>query len=105
MTQLARCCRPAPPDPITGFVTRGRGVSIHRRDCASYAAILARYAERAIEVSWGDTTDAYYPVDIVIYAQEYPGLLHDLFDVFVRLWLKVVSVTAQSRRTLDHKVF
>src|SRR5690606_13704706 len=41
MTQLARCCRPAPPDPIVGFVTRGRGVSIHRHDCASYAALAA----------------------------------------------------------------
>src|SRR5690606_37619947 len=46
MTQLARCCRPAPPDLIVGFVTRGRGVSIHRHDCASYEALAQRHPER-----------------------------------------------------------
>src|SRR3546814_11193628 len=99
MTQFARCCRPAPPDPITGFVTRGRGVSIHRRDCASYAAILARYPDRAIEVSWGDTNDAYYPVDIDIYAQNYHGLQHDLSDVFALVRLKAYSVNKQTNPT------
>src|SRR3546814_15705605 len=48
MTQLARCCRPAPPDDIAGFVTRGRGVSIHRRDCPSYAALAGRPSERLL---------------------------------------------------------
>src|SRR3546814_18067072 len=55
MTQLARCCRPAPPDDIAGFVTRGRGVSIHRRDCPLYAALAGRHSERLIAVDWGDT--------------------------------------------------
>src|SRR3546814_19866818 len=49
MTQLARCCRPAPPDDIVGFVTRGRGVSIHRHDCPSYAALAARHPEQRPE--------------------------------------------------------
>src|SRR3546814_179847 len=55
MTQLARCCRPAPPDDIAGFVTLVRGVSIHRRDCPSYAALAGRHSERLIAVDWGDT--------------------------------------------------
>src|SRR3546814_19007808 len=55
MTQLARCCRPAPPDDIAGFVTRGRGVSIHRRDCPSYAELAGRHSERLIAVAWCDT--------------------------------------------------
>jgi GTP pyrophosphokinase len=105
LTQFARCCRPAPPDPIVGFVTRGRGVSIHRRDCASYAAILKRYPERAIDVSWGDTNDAVYPVDIRIFAQDHSSLLHDLSDVFARLRLRVVSIQTQSRRSLSQTVF
>src|SRR5690606_10541708 len=70
MTQLARCCRPAPPDSIVGFVTRGRGVSIHRQDCTSYAALAARHPERLIDVDWGDTGDALYPVDISLHAQD-----------------------------------
>ncbi|HET6316540.1 MAG TPA: bifunctional (p)ppGpp synthetase/guanosine-3',5'-bis(diphosphate) 3'-pyrophosphohydrolase, partial [Chloroflexota bacterium] len=53
MTQLAKCCKPAPPDAISGFVTRGKGVSIHRRDCANFREIAGRSPERVIEVEWG----------------------------------------------------
>ncbi|MGB6103618.1 MAG: bifunctional (p)ppGpp synthetase/guanosine-3',5'-bis(diphosphate) 3'-pyrophosphohydrolase [Pusillimonas sp.] len=105
MTQLARCCRPAPPDDIAGFVTRGRGVSIHRRDCAAYAALALRQAERLIDVDWGDTGDALYPVDISIHAQERVNLLRDLSDVFAKLRLNVVSINTHSRRSLAHMVF
>lgn len=105
LTQLARCCRPAPPDAISGFVTRGRGVSIHRSDCPSYTALVRRQPERAIEVEWGDTGDTVYPVDISIHAQERPNLLRDLSEVFAKLRLNVVSVNTQSRRSLAHMVF
>lgn len=105
MTQLARCCRPAPPDTIAGFVTRGRGVSIHRRDCPSYQALVTSQPERLIEVDWGDTGQALYPVDITIHAQEGPNLLRDLSEVFARLRLNVVSVNTHSRRSLAHMVF
>jgi GTP pyrophosphokinase len=105
LTQLARCCRPAPPDRIVGFVTRGRGVSIHRDDCPSYAALKLKQPERIIEVAWGDTGEAVYPVDISIHAQERGNLLRDLSDVFGRLRLNVISVNTQSRRSLAHMVF
>jgi len=105
MTQLARCCRPAPPDRIAGFVTRGRGVSIHRDDCPAYAALKIKQPERIIDVAWGDTGDTVYPVDISIHAQERSSLLRDLSDVFGRLRLNVVSVNTQSRRSLAHMIF
>ena len=105
LTQLARCCRPAPPDAIAGFVTRGRGVSIHRSDCPSYSSLVLQQPERAIDVEWGDTGAALYPVDISIHAQERPNLLRDLSDVFARLRLNVVSVNTQSRRSLARMVF
>jgi GTP pyrophosphokinase len=105
MTQLARCCRPAPPDHIAGFVTRGRGVSIHRADCSSYAALALRHPERLIEVDWGDTGDTLYPVDISIHAQDRPNLLRDVSEVFAKLRFKVVSVNTHSRRSLAHMVF
>ncbi|MEO6960158.1 MAG: bifunctional (p)ppGpp synthetase/guanosine-3',5'-bis(diphosphate) 3'-pyrophosphohydrolase [Burkholderiaceae bacterium] len=105
MTQLARCCRPAPPDSIVGFVTRGRGVSIHRHNCPAYAVVAKSNAERVIEVEWGDTGDALYPVDIAIHAQDNAGLLRDLSEVFARLRLSVVNVNTQSRRSLAHMVF
>src|SRR5439155_17272746 len=66
LTTLSRCCRPAPPDPIGGCVTRGRGVAIHRRDCTNFREMASRAPERVIAVAWGvpggDKT-ALYPVD------------------------------------------
>ncbi|WP_332610687.1 RelA/SpoT family protein [Achromobacter sp. ESBL13] len=105
LTQLARCCRPAPPDAIAGFVTRGRGVSIHRCDCHSYQALAAREPERVIEVAWGETSDTFYPVDISVRAHDRPGLLRDLSEVFARLRLNVVGVNTQSKQSLAHMVF
>ncbi|RAP62330.1 GTP pyrophosphokinase [Achromobacter sp. HZ01] len=105
LTQLARCCRPAPPDAIAGFVTRGRGVSIHRCDCHSYQALAAREPERVIEVAWGETSDTFYPVDISVRAHDRSGLLRDLSEVFARLRLNVVGVNTQSRQSLAHMVF
>ncbi|MGE8689600.1 MAG: RelA/SpoT family protein [Achromobacter sp.] len=105
LTQLARCCRPAPPDSIAGFVTRGRGVSIHRSDCHSYQALAAREPERVIEVAWGETSDTFYPVDISVRAHDRSGLLRDLSEVFARLRLNVVGVNTQSKQSLAHMVF
>ncbi len=105
LTQLARCCRPAPPDPIGGFVTRGRGVSIHRLDCPSFTQLARRDPERVIEVSWGDTADTVYPVDIVVHAHDRDGLLRDLSEVFARLRLNVIGVNTQSKASLAHMVF
>src|SRR5690606_26876232 len=101
MTQLALCCRPAPPDLLRGVETRGRGVSIHRSDCPSYAALAQRQHERLIEVEWGDTGDTVYHVDISIHAQERPNLLRDLSEVFAKLRLNIISVNTQSRRSLE----
>ena len=105
LTQLARCCRPAPPDEITGFVTRGRGVSIHRRDCTAYKALATQQPERLIDVDWGDTGQSLYPVNISIQAPERSDLLRDLSEVFARLRLNVVGINTQSRRSLAHMVF
>ena len=106
MTQLARCCRPAPPDPITGFVTRGRGVSIHRADCASFATLAVRQPERVIEVTWGgNIAGTVYPVDLSVQAQDRSGLLRDLSEVFARLRLNVVAVHTQSKASMAYMGF
>ncbi len=105
LTQLARCCHPAPPDKIAGFVTRGRGVTIHRQDCPAYAALASQQPERLIEVDWGDTGQAKYPVRVSVQAPESPNLLRDLSEVFARLRLHVVGVHTQSRRSLTHMIF
>jgi len=105
LTQLARCCRPAPPDEIVGYVTRGRGVSIHRASCSNVAAMTQREPERVVEVGWGRRADAVYPVELVVLAQDRPGLLRDISEVFAREKLNVIGVNTQSRRADAHMVF
>ncbi|AEG92825.1 RelA/SpoT family protein [Ramlibacter tataouinensis] len=99
MTQLARCCKPAPPDPIGGFVTRGKGVSIHRADCSSFRQLAAREAGRVIEVEWGQPKGegtAVYPVDVSVEAADRQGLLRDISEVFAKEKMNVIGVQTQS---------
>jgi GTP pyrophosphokinase len=101
MTQLAKCCKPAPPDAISGFVTRGKGVSIHRRDCANFREMAARTPERVIEVEWGrprSDAAAVYPVDVAVEAADRQGLLRDISEVFAKEKMNVVGVQTQSVR-------
>src|SRR5207237_7907166 len=86
MTALARCCKPAPPDAIVGFVTRGRGVSIHRQGCSSVARMRAREPERLIVADWGAPREEVFPVDVVLEAMDRQGLLRDVDrdDLFTR---------------------
>ena len=99
MTQLARCCKPAPPDVIGGFVTRGKGVSIHRVDCSNFRELAARHAERLIEVEWGKAGAdgaAVYPVDVSVEAADRQGLLRDISEVFAKEKMNVIGVQTQS---------
>jgi GTP pyrophosphokinase len=99
LTQLARCCKPAPPDPIIGFVTRGKGVSIHRVGCKNFASMEAAAPERVIEAEWGaPDTGTVYPVDIFILAQDRQGLLRDISDVLLREKINVIGVSTQSSK-------
>lgn len=98
MTQLAKCCKPAPPDAISGFVTRGKGVSIHRNDCPSFREIAGRSPERVIEVEWGKAKGeaAVYPVDVAVEAADRQGLLRDISEVFAKEKMNVVGVQSQT---------
>lgn len=98
LTTLARCCRPVPPDEIVGFVTRGKGVSIHRVNCSNAQALSRRQPERLIEVAWGAGSDAAYPVDLLVLAVDRPALLRDVSEVFAREKLNVVGVNTMSRK-------
>ena len=96
LTQLARCCRPAPPDEIVGYVTRGKGVSIHRASCSNLKSLLKRAPERVVDVAWGTQSDAVYPVELLVLAQDRAGLLRDISEVYVREKLNVVGVNSSS---------
>ena len=97
LTQLARCCKPVPPDPIGGFVTRGRGVSIHRRNCPSLAVLAARHPERMLDAAWGSSGEGAYPVDILVRATDRQALLRDISEVLARERLNVVAANTLSR--------
>ena len=93
LTQLAKCCRPAPPDAIAGYVTRGKGVSIHRADCSSYQRLMNKSAERAVDVAWGQAqSNKRYPLDLWIEAQERSNMLRDVLDVFAKDKTTITSV-------------
>ena len=112
MTQLAKCCKPAPPDDIRGFVTRGKGVSIHRSDCSDFAHLQRTSPDRVIDVQWGgavsggrDGASAVYPVDVAVEAIDRQGLLRDISDVFAREKMNVIGVQTQSVKGIAWMTF
>ena len=101
LTTLARCCRPAPPDTIAGFVTRGRGVAVHRRDCSNFRHMAEVSPGRVIDVGWGAPDrerTGVYPLDVQIEAADRPGLLRDISEVFAREKINVTGAHTQSAR-------
>ena len=99
MTSLARCCRPAPPDPISGYVTRGKGVAVHRAVCRNFQQMAAQAPERVIAVAWGaprGDKPALYPVDVMVEATDRQGLLRDISELFAKEKMNVTGVKTQS---------
>jgi len=105
LTQLARCCKPAPPDSIQGFVTRGKGVSIHRSDCRNFANLAALHPERVIETDWGEQTTGVFSADILVDAHDRQGLLRDISEIFTREKINVIGVHTQSKQGKAHMGF
>ena len=98
LTTLAKCCKPAPPDEIAGFVTRGRGISIHRIGCASFQKLAADAAEKVVPACWaGVPAGQVFAVDIEVSAQDRNGLLRDISEALARHKLNVTAVQTQSR--------
>jgi GTP pyrophosphokinase len=105
MTQLAKCCKPVPPDAIRGFVTRGKGVSIHREDCRSLKRLMEVSPERLIDADWGAKSSGAYAVEIVVTASDRQGLLRDIGDALARERINVTAVRTQSRDDLARMRF
>jgi GTP pyrophosphokinase len=95
MVRLARCCTPVPGDAIMGFVTRGRGVSVHRTDCAN-AAGLVDHAERLIEVEWDHDQPASFVVSVEVEALDRSRLLRDISHVLAEYHVNIMSSTSQT---------
>jgi GTP pyrophosphokinase len=92
LTTTARCCKPVPNDPIIGYITRGRGVSIHRQDCGNILRLQGEDRSRLIEVAWGERADSGYLVDILVEAYDRSGLLRDITALLANEKLNLTSV-------------
>ena len=106
LTQLAHCCHPVPPDEIIGYVTRGRGVTIHRADCPNIRHMNEQDHGRLIEVSWGQGgADSVFPADILVIAQDRPGLLRDISEIFAKSKQSVIGMQSQRIKGDVHMLF
>ena len=85
-----------PPEHIAGYITQGRGVTIHRQDCGNYLSLSTRKPERVIEVDWGESEHASYPVDLRLFAYDRQGLLRDISNVLADEEVSVVQVQTKT---------
>jgi len=98
LTRLAGCCRPLPGDPVRGYISQGRGVVVHRADCPNLARLDA---ERQVEVAWGEP-DRRLPADVLVRAQDRPGLLRDIASVLAAQDINLLGAnTHTDRRTRE----
>ncbi|MFA5676853.1 MAG: GTP diphosphokinase [Pseudomonas sp.] len=98
LTQLAGCCQPVPGDPIIGYITVGRGVTVHRADCAVAMQLQDRESERLIEVNWGGAPVQTYPVEIFIRAYDRAGLLRDVSQLLANEKINVLEASTRTNR-------
>ena len=96
LSNFARCCRPVPPEAIVGYITQGRGVSIHRQDCGNFLSLNQRHPERIIEVGWGQSDTAMYPVDLILRAHDRNGLIRDISTVLADEDANVVNLSSHT---------
>ena len=102
LCNFARCCRPVPPEPIVGYITQGRGVSIHRQDCGNFLGLNQRHPERIMEVSWGVSDSAEYPVDLTVRAYDRNGLIRDISTVLADEGAGVMDLSSHTdRRSME----
>ena len=104
MCNFARCCRPVPPEPIMGYITQGRGVTIHRGDCGNFLGLNQRYPERIIEVNWGDAESDAYPVDLSLHAYDRSGLLRDITLVLSDEAANILDLQSRTEKN-THETF
>jgi GTP pyrophosphokinase len=98
LIRLAHCCNPVPGDPIVGYITRGRGVSIHRGDCRNLAVFQRGEGERLVEVAWDENFHAPFLVKLEVSAMDRAGMLSDVLSVLVEMKISANHVNARGRK-------
>ena len=101
MTTIARCCQPVPGDPVVGYVTRGRGVTIHRDDCRQVLHWQSENNPRLLQVSWGEKPTTSYSVQIMVRAFDRRDLIRDISNVLSTSETKVTDISSRLDEMLD----
>ena len=96
-TVMAKCCKPAPPEAIVGFVTKSRGVMVHRADCGNILRLDDERCERVMPADWGRNTAGPFAVDIAVEADDRAGLLRDISDAMAREHVNVTAANTLTR--------
>lgn len=105
LTKMAKCCLPAPPDAIVGYVTRDHEVTIHRQDCLSLLQLPEMRQDRLLKAQWGDNKAARFAADIEMEAHDRRGLLRDITELFSHEKINVTKVNTQSQDDFAHMRF
>ena len=101
MVRFARCCNPVPGDEIMGYITKGRGVSVHRMDCVNLQSLIKSDSEKVVEVSWGEDKNASYVAEIRVKSDDRMGILQDIMLVVTECGLSLNGLNANSGKGND----
>jgi GTP pyrophosphokinase len=99
LTQMAGCCKPAPPDPIIGYITQGHGVTIHRNDCPMILHLTEDRQSRLMEASWGDAGKGIFAVEFDVVAHDRSGLLKDITEILAQEKTNVVRLNTHNSKS------
>ncbi len=92
LTQIAKCCNPIPGDAVIGYITQGRGITVHQKICSNIKRVQKSKSERLIEINWGDSDHKNYRINIDIVSEDRTGLLHDVSSVLTQLDLSILAL-------------
>ena len=107
LTHMAKCCSPVPGDEILGFITQGRGISVHREDCEQLANLLEQQAERLVEVQWGLDDKQSYQASVLIIASDRQGLFRDISTIIANEKISIIGIesnTDSAKQTMSMKI-
>lgn len=104
LTHLAKCCKPIPGDEIIGYITKGRGISIHHTDCDNIKQDLLTKPERIIEVSWGNASNSTYPIDLTLIAEDRSGLVRDITSTIANEKLAILGLNSHVNRSTNEGI-
>lgn len=99
MVRFAKCCNPVPGDDILGYITKGRGVSIHRRDCSNLQNLIEEDSQKVVDVAWGVAKGVAYMAEIQVKTEDRPGVLSDIMNVIVESKLPLNALNAKSAKS------